>query len=101
MLRLCMSAASTPLNLALRVAEPQGPPEEEPKGVEMEADFEGELHDVPEDPAADDADPEEGDDDRLEQVCLSRNANISHCNRIITSGRRRRLDRQADCFTVL
>ncbi len=34
----------------------------------MEADFEGELHDVPEDPEADDAEPEEGDDDRLEQV---------------------------------
>ena len=52
-------------------AQPQGPPEEEPKGVEMEADFEGELHDVPEDPAAGDAESEEGDDDRLEQACIS------------------------------
>lgn len=64
-------AASPPLNVALRGAQPQGPQEEEPEGVEMEADFDGELHDVPEDPAADDAEPEEGDDDRLEQVCIS------------------------------
>ena len=52
-------------------AQPQGP-EEEAKGVEMDADFEGELHDVPEDPAADDAEPEDGDNERLEQVCTGR-----------------------------
>ena len=36
--------------------------------MEMEADFEGALHDVPEDPAGDDAESEEGDDERLQQV---------------------------------
>ena len=50
--------------------QPQGP-EDEAKGVEMEADFEGALHDVPEDPDANDAESEEGDDERLQQVLFN------------------------------
>ena len=47
--------------------QPQGP-EDDTKGVEMEQDFEGEMHDVPENPDADDENPdEEGDDERLDQ----------------------------------
>lgn len=47
--------------------QPQGP-EDETKGVEMEQDFDGEMHDVPENPEGDDdAAEEEGDDERLEQ----------------------------------
>lgn len=49
------------------VVQPQGP-EDETKGIEMEQDFDGEMQDVPENPDANDDDPEEeGDDDRLDQ----------------------------------
>lgn len=47
--------------------QPQGP-EDETKGIEMEQDFDGEMQDVPENPDANEDDPEEeGDDDRLDQ----------------------------------
>lgn len=50
------------------VLQAQGP-EDESKGVEMEQDFDGEMHDVPENPQGDDEDApeEEGGDERLEQ----------------------------------
>jgi hypothetical protein len=62
-----MPFARHKFTLLRTVAQPQAP-EDETKGVEMEADFEGALHDVPEDPAADDAESDEGDDERLQQV---------------------------------
>ena len=59
-----------------------GAEQEEPQGVEMDQDFEGELHDVPEgERNEEEEEPEAGDEERLqqemgdagngEQVCLT------------------------------
>ena len=47
-------------------AEPKN--QDESKGIEMEGDFEGSLHDLQADPNADDQQQEEGEDERMDQV---------------------------------
>lgn len=49
--------------------EEQGPVEDSAKGIEMEADFDGAMHDMPEEEGDRDRDSEdeEGDDERIDQ----------------------------------
>lgn len=58
-----------------------GPEEDQSKGVEMEQDFDGTMHDVDMDGQQDrDSDEEDGDDNRIEQqmgeVCVGVFANL-------------------------
>ena len=81
------------LRIGNRVQDDKAEPkkQDESKGVEMEGDFEGSLHDLQADPNADDQEQEEGQDERMDQVCPACSACkpgrrvcvVRHCNEVL------------------